>query len=175
MATLRIDTLSFHFRPNVDAVKYDESRHYIDVIRLAGKRAVDVVAVEQGHAPRKAWAIEVKDYRVINGPPKDFAPSEIANDVFRKVTDTREGLRDAAANAVDEGERSHAARVLSAPACRIVFHLEPYAGPASRLFPRDPTASVHQKLKQLFKPTAPRLLVLSIVTTRRADVPWTVS
>jgi hypothetical protein len=175
MATLRIDTLDFHFQPEIDARKYDHSRHYIEVVRQKGKRAVDVVAVEMGSNPQRSWNIEVKDYRVIQGQPKDFAPSEIAEDVFRKVSDTREGLSDAAANAADAQEKSHASRSLSAQRCQIVFHLEPYAGPASRLFPRDPTAGVYQKLKQLFGPTDPPLLVLKIETTRRASVPWTTS
>ncbi len=175
MATLRVDTLDFHFHPAIDAQKYDETQHYLNVVRLRGKRAVDVVAVEMGQNPQRAWLLEAKDYRALHGQPKDFTPSEMATDVFRKVTDTQEGLQDAAANAADHGEKSHAARAISVGNIQIVFHLEPYAGAATKLFPRDPTAGVLQKLRQLLRDADPKPMVLSTANTRKADVPWTVS
>lgn len=137
MATLRIDTIDLHYQPVIDARKYDDWQHYAR-LRNKGMRAVDVVAVDHGLKPLRAWVVEVKDYRVLRGQPKDSLPSEIAEDVWRKVEDTYTGLQDAASNAEDVEERSHAFRVLGAERRQIVFHLEPYAGPASKLFPRDP-------------------------------------
>jgi|SRR5579871_2131602 len=174
MATLRVDTLDFHFQPQIDAWQYDESQHYRTVWQ-AGHRAADVVATEMGANPQLAWLIEAKDYRVLHGPPKDFTPSEMASDVFRKVRDTLDGLADAAANAIDPAEMLHASRATAAATRQIVFHLEPYQGPATKLFPRDPSAGVLQKLKQLFGAVMPPPMVLNIATTRRANVPWTVS
>ena len=174
MATLHVDTLDFHFETWIEAQKYDESAHY-DAFRQGGKRAVDVVAVETGANLQLAWLIEAKDYRVIRGQPKDVLPSEIASDVFRKVSDTMDGLADAAANALDPAEMLHASRAMAAATLQIVFHLEPYQGPATKLFPRDPSANVLDKLKQLFGAVMPTPMVLNIATTRRANVPWTVS
>lgn len=171
MATLHVDTLDFHFETWIEAQKYDESVHY-DAFRQGGKRAVDVVAVETGANPQLAWLIEAKDYRDLRGQPKDFTPSEIASDVFRKVNDTLDGLADAAVSALDPAEMLHASRARAAATRQIVFHLEPYQGPASKLFPRDPSVGVLQKLTQLFGAVIP---VLNIATTRRANVPWTVS
>jgi len=99
----------------------------------------------------------------------------MAEDFFRKVSDSRDGLEDAAANAVDLKERQFASRATSVPTMQLVLHLEPYAGPAAKLFPRDPTTGVLQKLKQLFGGLDSQPLVLNIANTRRADVPWAVS
>jgi hypothetical protein len=174
MATLRVDTLDFHFQTKIDAWKYDASQHY-QTVWQNGHRAVDVVATEMGANPQLAWLIEAKDYRNLHGQPKDFTPSEIASDVFRKVNDTLDGLADAAANAVDPAEMLRASRATTAATRQIVFHLEPYQGPATKLFPRDPSANVLQKLKQSFGAVTPPPMVLNIATTRRANVPWTVS
>jgi hypothetical protein len=174
MATLRVDTLYFHFDSNIEARKYDESRHYLEVVRVRGKRAVDVTAVRPGNNPSHAWLIEAKDYRQLRGLPKDSLPSEIADDVLRKVTETLEGLSDTVVNGEEEGERSHAARVLGAHARHVVFHLEPHVG-RSKISPGDPSANVAQKLKQLFRDQHLTPQVLSIRTTAKAGVPWTVS
>lgn len=173
--TLRIDTLDFSFRPEIDATKFDESEYYLEVWRKSGNKAVDITAVECGNYPQRAWIIEAKDYRRIRGEPKDCRPSEIAHDVFKKVEDTRTGLNGAKLEAKNLEEKSHAAFVLAARTCQIVFHLEPYKGPASKFFPRDPTASVYQKLRQLFGATDAPILVLNMRNTRSAGVPWAVS
>ena len=175
MATLCVDTINLHFDPSIEARKYDDFQHYRDVLRDRGMRAVDVVAIEAGANPQQSWKIEVKDYRVMSGQPKDFAPLQIAEDFFRKVNDTHSGLADAAANAANPDEKAHTARALCARSCQFVLHLEPYAGPATKLFPKDPTAGVIQKLKQIFGQMDPPLLVLKIENTRRVKVPWTAS
>lgn len=106
----------------------DDSRNYQDVLRLPGKRAVNVVAVEVGLNPQQARMMEAKACRVIRGQPKDFAPSEIASDFDRKAMDTRTGLSDASEKAADAHERTQATLALAAKRCQVVLHLEPYAG-----------------------------------------------
>jgi hypothetical protein len=175
MATLRIDTIDFHFKPAIEARKYDEFEYYIGVLRTEGMRAVDIIAVDSGAKPQRSWTIEVKDYRVMRGQPRDFAPIQIAEDFFRKVKDTQAGLVEVAANATNPDERTHASLALLAGRSQVVFHLEPYAGPATKLFPKDPTAGVINKLNQMFGKMDPPLLVLSIKTSREVKVPWTAS
>lgn len=171
MATLRIDTIDFHFKPAIEARKYDEFEYYIGGLRTKGMRAVNVVAFKNGANPKQSWLIEVKDYRIIRGQPTDFAPAQIAVDFFRKVKDTQAGLVEVATNATNPEEKAHLTRALRARSFQIVFHLEPYAGPATKLFPKDPTAGVLQKLRQMFGPMDPPLLVLGIENTRKANVP----
>lgn len=177
MATLRVDSIDFHFQPNVDPLQYDSSTHYRTVFQKQGKKAVDVVVVEHGGYPRTSWLLEVKDYRVLRGQPRDFYPSEIAEDLCRKVTDTLDGLSDASVNAQDALERQHALRSASAPDRQIIFHFEPYIGNATRLFPKGVAASVLQRLKQnpLFGRAGLPLKMLKIDNTRSAGVPWTAS
>jgi hypothetical protein len=107
----------------------------------------------------------------LNGLPKDYTPSEIAKDFMEKAEGTTLGLRAAAVDAADASERDHAARMLTVQSPKLIFHLEPYAGIKTKLFP-DPAADVYQKLKQLSGST---VLVLKISTTPRSGVPWTVS
>ena len=58
---------------------------------------------------------------------------------------------------------------------RVVLHLEPHEGPHTKLFPRNFSGGVLQKLKQLVKQIDPEPKVLNIANTRWAGVPWTVS
>ena len=175
MATLRVDSLHFHFWPSIAATKYDESDYYLRVLQQRGRKAVDVVAIEVGADPDPVWLIEAKDFRNIRGEPKKSNTTGLANSVFQKVNDTREGLRDAASNATDPTERQHAQRAITPTHTKIVLHLEPHQGPASKLFPRNLAAGVLQKLKQLVKHIDPEPKVLNIANTRKAAVPWTVS
>lgn len=175
MATLRVDSLKFHFRPTIETSKYDASAHYLTVLRQQDKKAVDVVAIEVGANPDPVWLIEAKDFRNIRGEPKESNTTGLPKSVFEKVVDTRDGLRDAAINATDPTERRFAERAITTTNTRIVLHLEPYQGPATKLLPRNPAAGVLQKLKQLVKHIDPEPKVLNITTSRKAAVPWTVS
>jgi hypothetical protein len=175
MATLQVDSLSFHFQPSIAATKYDESAHYMTVLQQQGKKAVDVVAIEVGANPDPVWLIEAKDFRTIRGTPKESNTTGLPKSVLQKVDDTREGLRDAAINATDPDEREYAQRAITAAHTKIVLHVEPYQGPATKLLPRDPAAGVLQKLRQLVKHIDPQPQVLNIATTRRSAVPWNVS
>jgi hypothetical protein len=175
MPTLNFENLQFHFEPNIDASKYDKTRHYQNVVMPRGAmRAVDCTAVRHGQSPQRAWMIEVKDFRNLHGPPKDATPTAMIEDFRKKIADSRQGLQDASQNAEDDMERSHALRFLSAVECQVVLHLEPYQGPHTKLLP-DPTANILQKLRKLRPAGDPTPLVLNIATTRRAGVPWSVA
>lgn len=145
------------------------------VLQQQGKKAVDVVAIEVGANPDPVWLIEAKDFRTIRGTPKESNTTGLPQSVLQKVDDTREGLRDAAINAIDPTERQYAQRASASQNTKIVLHLEPYQGPATKLLPRNPAAGVLQKLKQLVKHIDPDPRVLNIANTRKAGVPWTVS
>lgn len=175
MATLAVDSLAFHFETSITPTKYDESAHYRTMLRQHGKKAVDVVAFKMGANPDSVWLIEAKDFRILRGEPKQSNTSGLAQSVLEKVDDTREGLRDAAINATDPTERQFAQRAITPTNTRIILHLEPYQGPATKLLPRNPAAGVLQKLKQLVKHIDPEPKVLNIATSRKAAVPWTVS
>ena len=175
MATLRIDSLDFHFSTSIDATKYDESAHYLTVLRQGDKKAVDVVAIKLGANPDLVWLIEAKDFRIIRGVPKESNTTGLARSLLQKVDDTRDGLNDMATNATDHAERQFAQRAITPTHTKIVLHLEPYQGPATKLLPHNPAAGVLQKLKQLVKHIDPEPKVLNIGNTRKARVPWTVS
>jgi len=175
MATLQVDTLSFHFQPSIGAQKYDESNHYQMVWRLHGKMAMDVVAQRMGGTPDPLWLIEAKDFRVITQEPEASNLRGLAQTVAAKAVDTLEGLSDAAANAANAAEKEFASRATSAANTRIVLHLEPHVGQHTKLFPRSFSGGVLQKLKQLVQNVDPKPLVLNIADTPRAGVPWTVS
>jgi hypothetical protein len=175
MPTLRVDTLSFHFAPSINAQKYDESNHYQMAWRLQGKMAMDVVAMRMGGTPDPLWLIEAKDFRVITRQPEASNLSGLAQTVATKAADTLEGLSDAAANAADAAEKQYASRATSAVKTRIVLHLEPHVGQHTKLFPSSFSGGVLQKLRQLVQNVDPKPLVLNIADTPKAGVPWTVS
>ena len=144
-------------------------------LRQQDKKAVDVVAIKLGANPDPLWLIEAKDFRNIRGEPKESNTTGLPKSVLQKVDDTRKGLRDAAINATDPDEGEYAQRAILSTTTKIVLHLEPYQGRATKLLPRNPAAGVLQKLRQLVKHIDPQPQVLNIATTRRALVPWTVS
>jgi hypothetical protein len=176
MPTLQVDSLQFVFEPTVAAERYDTWRHYVAVVNRPGfQRAVDIVAIEPAQPPVTTWLIEAKDFRVISNPPRPSNISGLAQTVADKATHTLAGLADAAINASDPSERTHAAKAMAAPAKRVVLHLEPHTGPHSALFPSGFPASVLQRLKQLVKAIDSNPLVLDIAHTQAAGVPWTVA
>ena len=172
MTSIPVDNLIFDFDPGVDAEPYDLWQH---ARSLQGKKALDVVAIEDSAKPSSVWLIEAKDFRIITHPPKPANLVGLPETVAQKVRDTLEGLQDASVSAVNAIERQHAGKALSAGAKRVVLHLEPHAIPLSTLFPRGYPAVVWQKLRQLVHVIDPNPLVLSIATTPSADVPWQVS
>lgn len=175
MASLRVDSFTFNFRANIDARKYDAFTYYRTVLRADGNRAVDVTAVQQGNHPNKAWLIEAKDYRILRGQPKAITVAEMAEDFYRKVCDTEAGLHRVQAEGDPGPEQDFSIRFLRVRLPLAVLHLEPYGGRATKLFPRDPSVGVQQKLKQMFKPSGRQCIVLNISRTKDVKVPWTVS
>lgn len=177
MPALQVDTLLFTFTPAIAAQMYDTWQHYTVVWNAppGGRKAVDVVAVEGAVPPITTWLIEAKDFRVITNPPKPSNIGGLAQFVADKVSDTQQGLADAAINAAVPAEKNHAVNAVAAQTVRIVLHLEPHVGPHTALFPAGFAASVLQNLKQLVKATDPNPLVLNIANTAAAGVPWAVA
>ncbi len=173
MPTLQVDSLQFTFAPEVAAELYDKWQHYAVALSHAGKKAMDVVAVENPAAPSVTWLIEAKDFRMPY-PPIRSKIAGLAQTVADKTTDTLDGLSHASTNATVASEKRHSSIALSAPAKRVVLHLEPHVGPHSALFPVGFPASVLQRLRQLVKSIDPNPLVLNIANTATAGVPWSV-
>lgn len=128
MATIRVDSLDFHFQANIAAQKYDEWRYYREKLSVKGKKAVDVVAFRRKIEPHVCWLIEAKDFRMLRGEPDRSNMGGLAHDVAQKVSDTVEGLADASARAEEDAERAHAERSLRARSRAVVLHVEMHAG-----------------------------------------------
>ncbi len=77
----------------------------------------------------------VKDFRVIPTPPSPHNSIGLATTVAAKAADTRAGLADAAASAVDPSERALAAAAQEIAETRVKLHLEPHSGPRIARFP----------------------------------------
>ena len=171
---MHVDGIDFDFEKSVLASKFDSSTHYLDVCRMAHKKAVDIVAVDVQTIPL-TYLVEVKDFRVITSPPGEKNVAKLPETVAAKVTDTLACLADASTSASIPTERHHAKVAVSAPKCRIVLHLEPHVGAKSALFPLGFPASVLFKLRTLVSSIDPHPLVLSIATTPASGVPWSAS
>ena len=143
---------------------------------IAGKKAVDLVAIRRTSPPPDCWLIEAKDFRLLRGVPGDKNVADLPKTVASKAIDTWSGLKDTALNAADADERELASVARTASRVRVVLHLEPYTGARSRLFPEIPSpANILQKLKPLVRELDVEPLVLSIATTVKFDVPWSVA
>lgn len=173
MSALQVDNLCFTFSPHVVAEAYD-AWHYYAMISAQGRKAVDVVAVENPAAPTTAWLIEAKDFRP-KYPPLPSRIGSLAETVALKMEHTLRGLEDAAGNATVVSEKHHAGLAVAALTKRVVLHLEPHVGPYSALFPAGFPASVLQKLRQLVKTIDANPLVLNKADTPAAGVPWSVA
>jgi hypothetical protein len=162
---LTVDRIEFTFPNHWIAARYDEWSFYRNqfVKMRDGIKAVDLIVCDNA---TQVWFIEVKDYQN-NVRTK---PSEIAEEVARKVFDTLAALLPAQANANDRGEQQMATRILKAKTLRVVLHLEQPSA-HSRLFPRaiDP-ANVTQKLKRLLKAIDAHPLVVEMAQMR--GLPW---
>jgi hypothetical protein len=159
--------LAFDFPQGLLATKYDEWDFYRHrfIGMLSGIKAVDIIYVDG----TVTWLIEVKDYR----RNRRTKPSELADEVAKKVFDTLAGLATARFNA-DPDERTSAKKALRTDRLRVVLHLEQPANP-SRLFPQsiDP-AKLKQKLKQVLKPVDAHPRVVNMVSLK-PDMTWTVT
>ncbi|MBC7544825.1 MAG: hypothetical protein H7338_19040 [Candidatus Sericytochromatia bacterium] len=165
---LEVDGLTFTFPNGWQASKYDDWSYYRNqFIRMwQGIKSVDVLAVD----PQKtAWLIEVKDYR--RNPRTK--PSELADEVARKVFDTLAALVPAKTRSNDAAEQGLAVAACASAQLRVVLHLEQPAK-SSKLFPRaiDP-ADIQQKMRRLLKPIDAHPLVVE--TGRMRSLSWSVS
>jgi hypothetical protein len=159
--------LTFSFPAPLSAQQYDNWSFYRNQFNDAfgGTKAVDFICLDQDCA----WLIEVKDYRA-NLRTK---PSDLGDEIARKVRDSLAGLVSASCNANDAGERQFAKQFTRMQRLRVVAHIEQPRRP-SRLHPRviDP-ANFKMKLKQLLRAVDPHPLVVD-QNSRLPDIRWNV-
>lgn len=156
MQRYNVDGLSFDFPANWQVSQYDFWSFYRNQVSRMwnGIKALDLLAV----APNQtAWLIEVKDYRL---QPRT-KPSELGDEVARKVFDTLAALIPAKNYANNADEKKIAAAVTRARRLRVVLHLEqPAKHSKLRPIAINP-ADVKQKIRQLIKPFDAHPLVVS--------------
>ena len=167
MPFTNVDGLDFDFPASWQTSKYDDwifYRRQFSPMRN-GIKSIDLLAVD----PEKtAWFIEVKDYRA-NVRTK---PSELGDEVARKVFDTFAAMLPAKVNANDADELQMATAVLGAKKLRVVVHLEqPKKHSAFRPRAFDPGA-VQEDLRRLLKPIDPHAVVVE--TSRMGGLAWSV-
>ena len=141
MTNITEGDLTFSFPDRCQASKYDDWSFYRKQFQAVAdkSKAVDILCVKGN----TSWLIEIKDYRQHTRTD----PSDIADDLARKVRDTLAGLAAAAKVANDADQRELARKALATSKWRVVLHLEQPAT-VSRLRPRpiDPV-TVMQKLR----------------------------
>lgn len=142
-----VDGLYFNFPDDWHVSKYDDWSFYRNQFSRMwnGIKSLDLLAISPS---KTAWLIEVKDYRVY----QRTKPSELSEEVGKKVFDTLAALLPAKINADEVQEKTISRRILGATGLRIVLHLEQPAK-HSKLRPRaiNP-ADVKMKLRQILKP-----------------------
>jgi len=147
MMRLEVDGLTFTFSAGWSADKYDDWSFYRNQFGKMrdGIKAIDLLVLDPDNT---AWFVEVRDYR----RHPHTKPSELGDELSRKVFDTLAALLPAQVSANEEPERQMASAILRASRLRVVLHLEQPAK-HSRLRPRaiNP-ADVAQKLRRLLKP-----------------------
>jgi len=168
MPDVQVERLTFRFPGGWTVSKYDEWVYYRKRFACMWDeiKAVDLLAVEDDHT---AWFIEVKDYRLSTRTK----PTELADEIARKVFDTLAAMLPAAANANDPDEQRSARAVCHARQLRVVLHLEQPAK-HSVFRPRaiDP-AVVKRQMKALLKPIDAHPMVVE--STRMNSLAWSVT
>ena len=167
MSSVNVDGFDFDFPSTWKQSKYDDWAFYRNQFSRMwpGIKAIDLLAVDP---EKNAWFIELKDYRA-NVRTK---PSDLGEEVARKVFDTLAAMLPAKVNAHEADEAHMARAVLGAKKLRVVLHLE-QPKKHSTLRPRaiDP-AAVQQDLRRLLKPIDPHPVVVE--TCRMGGLPWSV-
>lgn len=173
MNPVPVPPFSFDFATQVLAEQYEKSGT-VTPGWPEGVKVVDIVAHDVANSG-VAWLIEAKDFRTITRQPRPANLQDLPQTMLAKVTGTLTGLTAIAAIA-GHTLATHAQSSLAKPTTRAVLHLEPHPrnGTHSFLFPVEFVLDVKQKLDQVLNQVAPNPLVLSIATTPRAGVPWTV-
>ena len=166
MTEIEEGDLRFSFPDHCEVGKYDDWAFYRNQFQsVAGRsKAVDILCV----ADDAAWLIEVKDYRQ---HPRT-KPSDLGDELARKVRDTLAGLAAASKNANCQEERALAKRALERRRWRVALHLEqPRVG--WRFRPINPASVLAQIRRSKLKAVDPHPMVLHR-ETHRPDIPWTV-
>lgn len=137
--------LVFEF-PTPDVLKYDQSNFYRK--HFINECSKDNAAVDFLYCRNKiSWLVEVKDYRYY---PREN-PSDLAEDVARKVRDTLAGVAAARLAVTDTATQAMAERFLKGNHYRVVLHLEQTKHP-SKLNPMlYKPADLLDKLKRLVR------------------------
>lgn len=158
MPTIEVDGLNFQFPDDWCASKYDEWVYYRkQFLRMRnGIKALDLLAIDPTET---GWLIEVKDYR-IHARTK---PSELAEEISKKIFDTLAAVIPASINATELAEKELARAISRAKKLRVVLHLE-QSPTGSKLRPNGSinSADIQQKLRQCLKPIDAHPLVNSI-------------
>lgn len=151
-----VDGLNFDFPDNWQVSQYDNWSFYRNQFARMwnGIKALDLLTVD----PQKtAWLIEVKDYR----QQQRSKPSDLSDEVARKVFDTLAAMVPAKNCAINSSEKQIARAVTLAHRLRVVLHLEqPAKHSKLRPIAINP-ADVKQKIRQLLKPVDAHPLVVS--------------
>lgn len=131
-----------------------------------GIKSLDLLAIDPD---KTVWLIEVKDYRV-NSRTK---PSDLGEEIARKVFDTLAAIIPAKIYATDPNEQQLARAISASRKLRVVLHLE-QPEKHSKLRPRaiNP-ADVQQKIRQLLKAVDAHPLVVDMRSMRGLE--WDVS
>lgn len=168
MPSITEGNLTFDFSAGWEVSKLDEWSFYRNQFQSVcnGTKAIDIMAVEPGHACM--WLIEIKDYR---RRVRDKT-TNIADEIARKIRDSLALVAVANVNANDADEKGRAGLALRSRKIRMVLHLEQTSTP-SRLYPRKiDLANTQQKLRQLVRAIDPHALVRE--TSVMGGCGWTV-
>lgn len=142
-----VDGLNFDFPDDWHVSKYDDWSFYRNKFARMwnGIKSLDLLAINPS---RTAWLIEVKDYRTY----QRTKPSELPEEVGKKVFDTLAALLPAKLYADESREKLISGKILGAEKLRVVLHLE-QPPKHSKLRPRaiNP-ADVQMKLRKILKP-----------------------
>jgi hypothetical protein len=168
MQQYNVDGLIFDFPDGWKVSRYDEWSFYRNQFSKMweGIKAVDILAIDLS---RSLWLIEVKDYRT----HRRTKPSDLSEEISRKVYDTLAALLPAKANANDSDEKKIAVALVGCQQLRVVLHLE-QPRKHSKLFPRaiDP-ANIQQQIRKLLKPIDAHPRVVEIAAM--GSLEWRVS
>ncbi|WP_437675735.1 hypothetical protein [Sorangium sp. So ce131] len=168
MPTVRVEKLEFEFPSSWKVSKYDDWEFYRRQFAKIwnGINSLDLLVVEPD---RTVWLVEAKDYRF----HQRTKPSELHDEVARKVFDTLAAMLPAKVNASSAEEAKMAAAVLGAKKLRVVLHLE-QPKKHSTLRPRaiNP-ADVQQALRRVLKPIDAHPFVAE--TSRMGSLAWRVT
>ena len=169
MTNITEGDLTFSFPDCCQASKYDDWSFYRKQFQaVAGEsKAVDILCVKCN----KLWLIEVKDYR--QHPRTN--PSDIADDLARKVRDTLAGLAAAAKAANEADQRELARKALATGRWRVVLHLEQPAKPSRlRPTPIDPATVIQNLRSKKLKAVDAHPVICDRSTIPNSNIPWTV-